>query len=123
MSSSEIDAYLASVPEPQRTTLGTLRATLRSVLPTAEEGMAYGAPAFRVEGKAVAGFAAYERHCSYLPMSGSVLTTLADEVAGYETSKGALKFPVDAPLPKALVTKLVAARQAEIAGQVGRPRG
>ena len=115
MSAAEIDAYLETVPEPQRTTLTALRATLRSLLPTGEEGMAYGAPAFRVDGKAIAGFASFTGHCSYLPMSGNVVASLGDELAGYKTSKGAVQFPVAEPLPKPLVRKLVAARQAELA--------
>ena len=80
---------------------------INDALPAADKLAAAGA---------VAGFAAYRDHCSYLPMSGTVLSRVADEVAGYSTSKGALKFPVDQPLPDVLVTTLVRARQAEIAG-------
>ena len=58
----------------------------------------------------IAGFAAFKNHLSYLPHSGSVLPELHDEVAGYETTKGALHFPVDAPLPRALVQKLIDVR-------------
>lgn len=114
MSSAEIDAYLAAVPEPQRTTLSSLRSTLQSLLPTADEGIAYGVPAYRVDGVAVAGFASYARHCSYFPMSGSVLSTVSASVEGYRTSKGALQFAIDAPLPTTLVRTLVKARLAEL---------
>jgi hypothetical protein len=61
----------------------------------------------------VAGFAAFKHHLSYLPRSGSVLTSLADDVADYETSNGSLRLPVDKPLPKQLVKKLVRARMRE----------
>jgi uncharacterized protein YdhG (YjbR/CyaY superfamily) len=84
--------------------------------------MAYGAPAFKVQGKVVAGFASYKRHLSYLPHRGSVLTTLADEVAAYETSMGALKFAIDKPLPKRLVMRLVVARMRAL-GLSGRGGG
>jgi uncharacterized protein YdhG (YjbR/CyaY superfamily) len=67
-------------------------------------------PAFRLRGKVIAGFAAFKNHLSYLPHSGSVLTELPDDVAKYVTSKGTLQFPVDMPLPEALVAKLIAAR-------------
>ena len=116
MPRAEIDAYLAAVDEPGRTTLEQLRAAILAAVPDAEEGLAYGAPAFRVGGKTVAGFASYKRHLSYLPHSGAVLGALADDVAGYETSKGALKFPLDAPLPTSLVVKLVQARLRELEG-------
>ena len=115
MSTEDVDDYLAAAPEPQRSTLGQLRATLAALLPEAEQGIAYGVPCFKVGGKGVAGFAAYPKHCSYLPMSGSITAELADELAGYVTSKGSVQFATDAPLPPELVGRLVQARQAEIA--------
>ena len=84
------------------------------IVPEADQCLSYGAPAFKVEGQTVAGFAAFKNHLSYLPHSGSVLTTLGDEVAAYETSKGALKFAVDKPLPKDLIEKLVTTRMREL---------
>jgi uncharacterized protein YdhG (YjbR/CyaY superfamily) len=63
----------------------------------------------------MAGFAAFKNHLSYLPFSGSVLPQLSDEPAGYTTTKSALHFPVDRPLPKTLVKKLIRKRLAEVA--------
>ena len=114
MAAHEIDAYLAGLDEPKRGTLATLRATILEAVPDAEQCLAYGAPAFKVRGKTVAGFAAYAAHLSYLPHSGSVLAELGDEVAAYETSKGSLKFAVDEPLPKRLVQQLITARLEEL---------
>jgi uncharacterized protein YdhG (YjbR/CyaY superfamily) len=110
VTAAEIDDYLAALDEPKRTTLEALRRSILEVVPDAEQGLAYGMPAFKVGGKTVAGFAAYKNHLSYMPHSGSVLASLSDEVAGYGTSKGALRFDVATPLPEALVRKLVAAR-------------
>jgi uncharacterized protein YdhG (YjbR/CyaY superfamily) len=117
MSRQEIDAYLAQLEEPKRATLERLRQTIRGILPDAEEGIAYGSPAFRLHGKVIAGFAAFKNHLSYLPHSGSVLGRLPDEVAGYVTSKGALQFPVDQPLPEPLVKKLIYVRLDEVRGR------
>ena len=114
MPRSEFDHYLDGVAEPGRSTLDALRRDLRTLLPDAEETIAYGSPAFKVGGKAVAGFAAFADHLTYLPHSGTVLAVLADDVQGYAHSKGALRFGVDEPLPAALVAKLVAARLAEL---------
>ncbi len=61
--------------------------------------MSYGAPAFKVGGEAVAGFAAAKDHSNYLPHSGSVLGELGDDVGGYDASKGSLRFAIDEPLP------------------------
>ncbi len=112
---SEIDAYLANVPEPQRSTLESVRLRLRTLLPGADEVIAYGVPAFKVDGVAVAGYSASKKHCSYLPMSGGVLASIADQLDGFTWSKGALKFGVDQPLSEDLLALLVRTRQAEIA--------
>ncbi len=113
VSSGEIDRYLADIEEPKRSTLQRLRQTILEVVPEAEEGMSYRLPAFRVDGKVIAGFAAFKNHLSYLPHSGSVFPLLRDEVASYETSTGALQFPVDSALPKSLVERLIRVRIAQ----------
>lgn len=117
MSSNEIDRYLDELDEPKRTTLEHLRRTILELVPGAEQGMSYGVPAFRVDGKVIAGFSAAKSHLSYLPHSGSVLGTIQSSDLGDRTaSKGALKFAIDEPLPHDLVAKLIAARLAEVAG-------
>ena len=110
----EVDRYLEALDAPKRSTLEVLRASILEVVPEAEQCISYGMPAFKIAGKTVAGFAAFKQHLSYLPHSGSVLSTLGDELAGYEMSKGALRFAIDKPLPKPLVKKLVAARMREL---------
>jgi uncharacterized protein YdhG (YjbR/CyaY superfamily) len=111
--SDEIDRYLADLEEPKRSTLQRLRQTILEVVPEAEEGMSYQVPAFRIDGKVIAGFAAFKNHLSYLPHSGSVFPLLQDELASYKTSKGSLQFPVDSPLPEPLVERLIRVRIAQ----------
>src|SRR5215471_8052537 len=113
-----IGSHLATLPEPQRETLSVLRATLRELLPTAVECISYNMPCFKVDGVAVAGFDAFKDHCSYFPHSGNVVGQIAG-IPGWCTvaSKGTLRFPVDRPLPKTLVQKLVRARLREIAAR------
>jgi uncharacterized protein YdhG (YjbR/CyaY superfamily) len=113
VSSDEIDQYLADLEETKRSTPQRLRQAILEVVPEAEEGISYRVPAFRVDGKVIAGFAAFKNHLSYLPHSGSVFPSLRDEVASYKTSKGALQFPVDSPLPKPLVEQLIRVRIAQ----------
>lgn len=113
VSAAEVDEYLRAVEEPKRSTLHTLRRTILEIVPDAEQVISYRIPAFRVHGKTVAGFAAFNNHLSYLPFSGSVLSQLADQLAGYAMTKSSLHFPVDRPLPKALVRELIATRLAE----------
>ncbi len=110
VSAQEIDAYLDGLEEPKRTTLARLRQTILEIVPEAEQGISYGLPAFKVRGKTIAGFAAFKNHLSYLPHSGSVFPQLKDELQGYTTSSGALRFGIGQPLPVPLVEKLIAVR-------------
>lgn len=114
VTAADVDGYLAGVDEPKRGTLEALRRSILRVVPDAEECISYGLPAFKVKGKTVAGFAAFKSHLSYLPHSGSVLSALGDDLAGYESTKGSLHFPVDRALPDELVTKLVTTRLREL---------
>jgi uncharacterized protein YdhG (YjbR/CyaY superfamily) len=116
MSKQEVDDYLASLEEPKRSTLEALRQTILEVVPDAEQCISYGVPAFRLQGKVIAGFAAFKNHLSYLPHSGSVFPELGHEVSKYQTSSGALRFPVDEVLPIALVKKLVTIRKRQSLG-------
>ncbi len=118
MTTHEVDAYLAGVPEPGRTTLETLRRSILMVVPDAEQGLSYGVPAFRVDGTVVAGFAAFKNHLAYLPHSGQVLTDLAEHLDGYVRTRGSLHFAPDRALPDDLVRRLVDAKLA----LVGRSR-
>jgi uncharacterized protein YdhG (YjbR/CyaY superfamily) len=110
VSAEEIDEYLDALEEPKRTTLARLRQTILEIVPEAEQGISYGVPAFKVRGKTIAGFAAFKGHLSYLPHSGSVFPQLKEELQGYTTSSGTLRFSIDQPLPVPLVEKLIAVR-------------
>jgi len=110
---ADVEAYLAKVPEPARSTLQKVRATIRSVLPSeATEALSYGMPAFRYKGALVA-YAAFKDHCSFFPMQASLIDSMKDELKSYRTAKGTLQFPLDKPLPPTLLKKMVKARVAE----------
>jgi len=107
-----VEAYLAAIPEPAHSTLQQVRAAIRSALPAeATEGISYGIPAFMYKGPLV-WFAAFSDHCSLFP-TASVIQAFKNELKGYKTSKGTIHFPVDKPLPAALLKKMVKARLAE----------
>jgi uncharacterized protein YdhG (YjbR/CyaY superfamily) len=113
-----IAAHLATLPQLQRDTLTALRTTLRELLPDASESLSYNMPCFKVDGVAVAGYDGFKDHCSYFPHSGNVVGAIAGVPAWCTiASKGTLQFPVDRPLPKTLVRKLVQARLREIAAR------
>ena len=87
----EVDVYLSKIPEPARTTLQALRETIRSVAPEATEAVRYGIATFQQHGGLV-GFGASKNHCALYMMSGDSLGPFAAELAGYETSKGTIRF-------------------------------
>jgi uncharacterized protein YdhG (YjbR/CyaY superfamily) len=108
-----VDEYLARVPEPARSTLNKVRATIRSAAPPeATEVISYGVPTFQYKGSLM-GFAAFSNHCSLFPMNGSVVDTFKNELKDFQTSKGTIRFPIDKPLSAALIKKLVKARIAQ----------
>jgi uncharacterized protein YdhG (YjbR/CyaY superfamily) len=107
----DVDEYLAGIPEPACGMLKKIRTAIWSAVPReARESISYGIPALKYRGMSI-GFAAFKRHCSLFP-GAAVLKTLESEVKGCKTSKGTIQFPLDRPLPIALVKKLVEARVA-----------
>lgn len=108
-----IDEYLAAVEDDRhRVLLEKLRATIRSAAPKAEECISYQLAAFKQDGGLVC-FGAWKKHCALYPMSGTMLAQFKDELAGFEYSKGAIRFSPEKPLPVSLVKKIVKARLAE----------
>jgi uncharacterized protein YdhG (YjbR/CyaY superfamily) len=111
--SPEIDAYLAAVPDGARAALEDLRATIAEVAPDALEALAYGVPAFRYRGRPLVSFGAARSHCAFYVQSPALMDAHRDELAGYDTSKGTIRFQASQPLPRELVTMLVRGRMAE----------
>ena len=111
---SVIDQHLKKFSGAQLETLQQLRETILSIVPNAKETISYGMPAFEIDGKVIAGFEGFKKHCSYFPHSGSVLEELDGFPEWCDVSKGTLKFPIGRKLPKALVRKMISARRAQI---------
>jgi uncharacterized protein YdhG (YjbR/CyaY superfamily) len=120
----EVDDYLAGIPEPQRRILEQLRGILRELLPDAEECISYAMPAFRLDGRVIAGYAAFTKHVAFLPHSGSVLSEAVDLLGDYSYTHGSLHLPIDRAVSKPLIARLVDIRlaQLEAAGKIRRSR-
>jgi uncharacterized protein YdhG (YjbR/CyaY superfamily) len=110
---AEIDDFLAGLPDETREALEELRRTIARAAPEAVEGIGYGVPAFRYRGRPLVSFGAGKGHCSFYVQSPEVIAAHQDELAGYDTSKGTIRFAPEQPLPADLVSKLVKARIAE----------
>lgn len=106
-----VDEYLATVPDDARATLEGLRRAIGAMAPDAIEGMGYGIPGFKYKGRPLIYFGAARKHCA---LYGGTIGAHRGDLAGYDTSKGTLRFPVGEPPPDALVEALVTERMAEI---------
>lgn len=124
-----VDGYLKALSREQRAALDRLRKTIRAAVPEAEECLCYRVPAFRLDGRFLVGLGAATHHCSFFPGSAAIQAH-RDELNGYDTSKGTIRFQPDRPLPAPLVRRLVKERIAALdrsrgvrAGQVATARG
>jgi uncharacterized protein YdhG (YjbR/CyaY superfamily) len=116
-----VDDYIAGIPKPARTTLEKLRKIIKTAAPKAEEVIAWAMPMFKYQGNLV-GFAAFKNHCSLFPMSLRVMDEMKNEINKYDTTKGSIHFPLEKPLPAALVKKIVKARIKENEAKIKNKR-
>ena len=110
MSSRDVKALYQVAPSPQRETMLAMRKSILEIIPNAEEVISYGMPAFRVNGNVVAGLLSNKSHVGFYPFSGSVLGNFKSDLRNFKYTKSALHVPIDKPLSKALLAKLIKAR-------------
>jgi uncharacterized protein YdhG (YjbR/CyaY superfamily) len=107
-------AYYASLPPAVRTRMKTIRDMVRDIAPDAVEVFSYGIPGFRLDGKPLVWYAAFKHHTSLYPKTASIRKAHAAALKDYKMSTGTVQFPLDKPLPVALIKRLVKARRAEL---------
>ena len=118
-----IEAYLAALGEAQRAALTRVVAAIRKGLPNAEESISYGIPTFKIDGRAVIYCAAFTGHYAVYPATTTLVAALGDALAPYEyNGKGTIRFPLDARVPAALITRIARLRAAEDAARQPRRR-
>jgi len=113
---ASVDEYIAAQPEASRAILARVRGTIRKAVPRAEETISYKIPAYKMEGGAVLYFAGWKRHYSLYPATGRLLAAFGNELAGYEVSKGTIRFPLAEPVPVRLIARIAKFRAQEASG-------
>jgi uncharacterized protein YdhG (YjbR/CyaY superfamily) len=111
--SVDVDAFLATLPDDVRAALQRLREVIAAAAPEAVEAISYGVPAFRYRGRPLVSYGAGKGHCAFYVQSPPVMEDHREQLKGYDTSKGTIRFQAAESLPEGLVTKLVRARMAE----------
>jgi uncharacterized protein YdhG (YjbR/CyaY superfamily) len=113
---SSFDEYFASLPEQERAELERIRQLVLRAVPEAEEGTSYGMPALKYKGRPLLGVAATKKHLSVFPFSPEAIEATREALAGFDVSKGTVRFTPENPLPDAVVEQLVANRLRELDG-------
>lgn len=106
---TNIDSYIAAMPEHIQPLLEKTRQAIRKGAPKAEELISYGMPAFRFHGMLVY-FAGFRNHCSFFPGNAGLISEMRDELSRFKTSKGTIQFTVENPLPASLITRMTRIR-------------
>ena len=110
-----VDEYISWFPEEDQKLLDKMRAVIKEAAPDAEEVISYGMPGYKLNGQLV-WFAGFKNHIVFYPRGASAIKAFEKELAKYKTSKGAIQFPKDKPLPITLIKKIVKYRVKENRG-------
>jgi uncharacterized protein YdhG (YjbR/CyaY superfamily) len=116
MSSNLIDQFISNYPPEVQTILQKIRALIQKSAPGAEEAMSYGIPTFKLNGKNLVHFSAFKEHIGFYPTPTGI-EKFKKELSAYEGAKGSVKFPLNKPIPYALITKIVQFRVKEVSAQ------
>lgn len=113
---SAVDEYFKSLDPEARSVFEHIRALARDVAPEAEGGTSYGMAALKYQQKPLLGFRAAKNHLSVFPFSAEVVDAVRDQLAGFDVSKGTVRFSGDRPPPDSVITEIVRLRIQEIVG-------
>ncbi|HEY7304380.1 MAG TPA: DUF1801 domain-containing protein [Bryobacteraceae bacterium] len=119
---NSVDEYIAAQPEAVRPKLDQVRAAIRRAVPEALEGIGYGMPGYKLNGKPMLYFAGFKKHYSLFAASGTFFASLEDELRGYDLRKGTVHFPLTEPVPVKLISRIAKLRAAGIAATAKKPK-
>lgn len=108
-----VNHYIASFSKEVRSILQKVRKNIKKAAPDAMEAFSYGMPTFKLKGKNLVHFAGYKNHIGFYP-TPSGIDNFKNELSEYKTSRGAIQFPLDSPIPYDLIAKIVKYRVKEL---------
>lgn len=111
---AKVRSYFAALPPDARRELKKIRDVIRAAAPDATEGISYGIPTFKLDGRVLIYCAGWKNHTSLYPLTPAIMRDHSAELEKYETSKGTVRFPLSKPVPIAFVKRLVKTRLAEL---------
>jgi uncharacterized protein YdhG (YjbR/CyaY superfamily) len=111
---SSFDDYLATLPDAQKGELERIRQVVRRTVPGAEEATSYGMPAFKYKRRPLLGFKASKNHLSVFPFSPEAIEAARGALAGFDLSKGTVRFTAENPIPEPALEELLRHRLREI---------
>ena len=111
---TSVDDYIDAQPDPVRPKLEQVRAAIRKAVPEAVEVIGYRMPGYKLNGKPMLYFAAFQQHYSLFAASGTFFAALKEELSGYELRKGTVHFPLNKPVPVKLISRIAKLRAAGI---------
>jgi len=117
MSASDVDEYMAGLPEAKQARMRDLRAWIKAAAPAAEEVITYKMPGFKQNGKFLVSYDAYKNHYSLFPASEGVEKSLGTEIEPFVTGKGTISFTDEKPLSQSMVKQIIEARLKELGGE------
>ncbi|MEI6498529.1 MAG: DUF1801 domain-containing protein [bacterium] len=116
-----VDEYIESFSPEVQIILGEIRATICKTVPEADESISYGMPAYKINGKPIAYFAAFPHHIGFYPLP-HIIDKFKSELAVYKQGKGSIQFPINKPMPLTLIAEIIKARVAENATQQNKEK-
>ncbi len=109
----KVKQYIDKQPSPQKEIMEKVRVVIQHSAPLAEEAMSYGVPAFKLRGHLLVAYAAFKQHIGIYP-EPQTIEVFEKELQNYTTSKGAIQFQIDQPIPYDLMEKIVAYKYANL---------
>jgi len=106
----EVHKYYSNIPKQSQAQLESLRKIIASLLPSSTEEIHYGIPTFKIDGKSVVGIGGWSDFVSLYPYGSSLITKFKDDLKDLKTTKGAIQFELNKPLPKEVIKKIVTNR-------------